>query len=176
MRPDRRFTAEPELRYISRLDTPETHAWRVQYVRGLSKPIQEYFTDAALGGKDAALQAAIRFRDAVVAAHAPPPPPPWAKARRNLKFGDKPEEFVGISLVADARTGRKFCYCWSAQIHLEGKIVRRRWSIRAHGYVGAFRLASKFRNEMTGQPFCETPPAAPDEFWEWAALEGIGVS
>ena len=175
MKKDQRLKAPPRLRYICRLESAKTRAWRVQYVRGLKVPIQLYFTDASYGGKAQALEAAIEFRDAVVAFHSPAPTPAHVQARRNLKFKDKPEQHVGISLLRQVRKGGTVSYTWSAKVKLDGLNFHRSWSVRTHGYTKGFQNASRYRNKMTGQPVCQTPPPPPAHLLEWARIQGIFI-
>lgn len=175
MSPDKRLKAPPELRHITRVEGKKSHAWRVLYVKGLASPIQTYFTDAAYGGKDAALAEAIRFRDQVLKLHHPPAPPPGTRARRNLRFKEKGEPFVGISLSKQIRQNGSVAYAWQAKAVEDGRHVHRSWSIRAHGYTRGFLNASRFRHELTGQPLCMVPPPPPDELLQWARSNGISL-
>jgi len=161
---DSRFSQAPPLRYITRSD--EQRYWRVQYTRGLPKPIQVYFGDATYGGKEAALIEAQRFRDQVVAIHSPHMP---HNERRNKKYKDKEEPHVGITLYDDCRKGRSRTFSWRAA-YMEGqRSLRRSWSIRKHGYEEAFRLASEFRHRMTGQPLGTCPPP-PESLLRWLEI------
>lgn len=164
---DRRYTRPAALRYITRSDSKRY--WRVQFVRGLTRAIQVYFTDAAYGGGDPALQEAQKFRDQVVKIHSPDVP---SQRRRNMKHMAKSEAYVGIRLREDKRKGRNRNFAWFAA-YMEGATERRRsWSIRKHGYQQAFRLASEFRHKMTGQPIGPCPPAPP-HIVRWLAEEGV---
>ncbi|CAM5531254.1 hypothetical protein TMEC54S_00261 [Thauera mechernichensis] len=161
---DRRYRNPEEQRYICRLETSKS--WRVQYVRGLEKPIQLYFSDRNYGSKEEALAAAKAFRDQVVAIHAPKAPKPQ---RRNLKYMNKDQTQVGITLRKDFRSGRSPAYAWSAEYMRGSKPVRRTWSIRRHGYEKAYQLASAWRHEMTGQRMGQCPPPSQDVV-QWAKL------
>lgn len=159
---DRRYRDNQDLRYIFRFERFKT--WRVQYVRGLPSPIQVYFADNAYGSTENALRAAQQFRDELVAKHGHAP---GTSSRRNLRHLDKPEEQVGIMLFEDARPGRQPVYAWRAHYMAGDKVIRRSWSIRKYGYVEAYRRASAFRHERTGQPQGDCPPI-PQMLVTWA--------
>ena len=154
---DSRFTQPQPLRYITRSETERY--WRVQYARGLTKPIQVYFGDATYGGREAALVEAQAFRDQVVALHRPDV---LTTQRRNLKHKEKTAPYVGITLHADRRKGGAVYFSWRAG-YMDGAHERSRsWSVLTHGYEEAFRLASEFRHKMTGQPVGDCPPPPPE--------------
>lgn len=164
-----RLRRPPEMRYISRFEAAGSKSWRVQYVRGRDKALQVYFSDSAYGGAEAALDAAKRFRDDLLAEQAPKPPRVKNPvARRNLRHQEKTEEMVGISLKRDCRPTGTVFYAWTARARIQGMNVERSWSVLKHGYHGGYRKAAQYREKLTGQPAVYEPPAPSDELRRWA--------
>jgi len=154
---DGRFTQSPSLRYITRSDTERY--WRVQYARGLAKPISVYFGDATYGGREEALAEAQRFRDQVVAQQNGEA---LREQRRNVRHKDKTAPYVGINLHVDRKRGRAIYLSWRASYMERDQPRSRSWSVIKYGYEEAFRLASEYRHRMTGQPIGVCPPLSPE--------------
>lgn len=159
------------MRYVTRLAA--ARSWRVLFTRGLKTPIRVYFGDAAYGGTEAALVEAKRFRDQVIAIHLPATAQkPRAGVSRNHQFRDKPSELVGVSFRKELRCGRYVAYLWEARVSINGHQAHRSWSVRKHGYTGAFELACAYRRSMTGQP-AGTMPDPPKDFVLWAKVNNV---
>ncbi|MGE4340647.1 MAG: hypothetical protein AB7E55_32560 [Pigmentiphaga sp.] len=163
------------MRYITRIETTRSKAWRVLFVRGLSRGIQVYFNDSHYpGGRDDALKDAKAFRDQVVALHEPQKTVPNAKTRGNLKYKEKPAELVGLTLHQDTRKYRNN-YLWRATVVLDGVQVKRNWSVMKYGYQTAFRKARDYRVKLTGQPIAEEAPPPPEDLVLWARVRGVSL-
>ncbi len=121
----------------------KTHCWRVE-IRRQSRTYRRSFSDGRYGGRANALQAALAYRDQVVAAH-----PRLARStycaivRTNNRSG-----ISGLTRVdrveLSGRPQRKLY--WEAQVPLgQGCAQHRRFSIRKYGEEGAYQRALAVR-------------------------------
>ena len=96
----------------------------------------------------------------------PPLMPDWVKqwllATGNPKRGRR----VGVSLISN--NGQ---ICWEAIWSVAGHRKRKYWSIRKHGYAGAWALAVEERARHDGLPTPDAPPPMPEWVKQWLLLQ-----
>lgn len=119
-----------------------THGWQVRLCRG-GKRLSKFFSDRRCGGPDAALQAAITFRDQLLK-RLPQPQRAGAAGkltRRNVSG------VVGVSRIV-VRSGSASYEFWQATWSPSPGVRKRvKFSIRRYGDERAFELACEARRE-----------------------------
>lgn len=145
--------SKPESSFgISRLDQPSvgTHGWQVRLQR---KGVRHgrFFSDAAWGGREAALEKARRYRDRLLAhgertgGRALSPRSHTGPASRNRSG------VVGVTRIVQRSAGGTEYHFWQASwTSAEGRRETIRYSVLKHGDREAFRLACRARREAGG--------------------------
>lgn len=144
-----RSVARHRLHHIHRIDhaPKRTHAWLVQ-VQCRGEITIRSFTDGRYGSKRAALQAAIRFRDAVLNSARDKSYQFW---RRNRKRRNNTSGIVGVGRYVSRERGRRgFIERVSWQAFWDGPVGRRhsrKFSVNLHGERRARELARRARTD-----------------------------
>lgn len=147
----RKGPAKPKprrLHHIRRLDTPKhLHAWVVQAKRHGETSVRRHFSDSRYGGKQAALLAAIRFRDTVLTEMRRR----YWLWRRHRPRNNNTSGTIGIGRYVSHKTvkGRVYKYAaWQAFWNdVDSKRHLREFSVGRHGEDGAKALARRTRAE-----------------------------
>lgn len=138
-------------RYILRHTAAGFNGWRVCiYALG----IQEYFGRSVYGSVHAA------YRSALGHVHRTFPNGPPGPRTHAGHVSKQPGVPVGVSLVIDRRRARphiNWVACW---ISAQGGQTKKRFSVHAHGWPGAFWLACEERRRRAGA--LSTVPVCPD--------------
>lgn len=138
-------------RYILRHTAGGFNGWRVCiYALG----IQEYFGRSVYGSIHAAYRSALWH---VHRTFPNGPPGPRTHAGHVTKQPGIP---VGVSLVMDQRRARPHIYWCASWVSAQGRQIKKRFSVRLHGWPGAFRLACEERQRHAGP--LSTSPICPD--------------
>ena len=141
--------ARHRLHHIHRIDhaPKRTHAWLVQVQRRGEITIRS-FTDGRYGGKRAALEAAIRFRDAALNSARDKGYQLW---RRNRKRRNNTSGIVGVGRYVNRERGRRGLIervSWQAFWDgPDGRRHSRKFSVNLHGERHARELARRARAE-----------------------------
>ncbi len=131
-------------RNVYRVDLYSTHAWVVVVVRR-RKRLVHYFSDRAHGGKAAALEKALRYRDELVASL--PPPMRFKRTLSTNKTG-----VVGVHLEEQPQpTGHVIRYYTATWMELSGKRMTVRFLVSRYGKREARRRAIKARREAVAR-------------------------
>ena len=139
----------PRHHHLQRIDNARTHthAWRVQGQRR-HRIMIEHFSDGVYGGKQKALKAALRWRDAMLKQLHDRRHGLW---RRNRKRRNNTSGIVGVGrYVSRERHGRSVTERISWQAFWEGSDGRRhgrKFSISRHGEQKAKRFAVEARRQ-----------------------------
>lgn len=139
--------AHHRLHHIHRIDhaPKRTHAWLVQVQRRGEITIRS-FTDGRYGGKRAALEAAIRFRDAALSSGRDKGYQLW---RRNRKRRNNTSGIVGVGRYVNhehRRQGIVERISWQAFWDgPDGRRHSRKFSVNLHGERRAKELARRAR-------------------------------
>lgn len=147
-RPDR-TAATGRLHHIRRIDHAQkrTHAWIVQVQRRGEITIRR-FSDGRHGGRQKALEAAIRFRDATLSQLHDARYPVW---RRNRKRRNNTSGIVGVGRYVSREQGRRGIVervSWQAFWDgPDGRRHTRKFSVNLHGERRARDLAPRAREE-----------------------------
>lgn len=116
-------------KHISRVKTGNTDGWQVRLMRH-RQAHSKFFSLRKHDSEEAALAAAIQYRDALLEI-APPPAPSAATVSKSVDVGvryDKKED------------------SWQAQwVNGEGKRTNRRFSVKKHGALRAKQMAQMAR-------------------------------
>ena len=135
------------LHHIHRIDhaPKRTHTWLVQVQRRGEITIRS-FTDGRYGGKRAALQAAIRFRDAALNGARDKNYQLW---RRNRKRRNNTSGIVGVGRYVSRERGRRGIIeriSWQAFWDgPDGRRHSRKFSVNLHGERRARELSRRAR-------------------------------
>lgn len=130
-------------RGISRMNYESTkNGWLVRYTtEGVT--FNKLFSDSNYGSSEASLAAAEKFFDEIRTLF---PPPTWEEFIK--KMGVDPESgVVGVGRRRH-RHKDKYYYFWEARASLDGKEVKRRFSVAKYGEEEAKRLAIATRKAM----------------------------
>ena len=164
-------TPETELRYITRM--PD-NLWRVWITYGKKDFEQIYFSDKKYSGKKKALDAAILYRDRVLAEHKIPvriyTGNGFCVKHKNNKSGE-----IGITLDVDDR-GNPTRVRWTTRNMVNGKQRTFARSIRKYGYIGSWQLVAGIRRAHTKMDVAETPPSPPGWLKRWAKKYNVNLS
>lgn len=139
--------AHHRLHHIHRIDhaPKRTHAWLVQVQRRGEITIRS-FTDGRYSGKRAALEAAIRFRDAALNSGRDKGYQLW---RRNRKRRNNTSGIVGVGRYVNREHGRQRIIeriSWQAFWDgPDGRRHSRKFSVNLHGERRAKELARRAR-------------------------------
>ena len=138
------------MRYIQRIDSRH-HSWKVA-LRRMNVSMYKYFTDAIYGGTSQALEAAIAWRDEVVAKHASARYAIWRRERVHPtnKTG-LVGVYRGVSVKKRGDRVYKFCYWQGYWTGIDGKSHSRMFSIKKYGEEEAKELACRTRREGMAQ-------------------------
>lgn len=135
---------------------------------------QGYFSDAKLGGKDKALEAALEWRDRLVKKHGIPlrcyGGNGWCVKNKRNTSGE-----VGINLLLDDPVAPTRV-SWAVKMMVNGRARHISRSIRKFGYRGAWKVVAKIREKHTGQPVATEPPRPALWLKQWAADRGLDLS
>ena len=102
---------------------------------------------------------------------APPPMPKWVEEWLSLRSNTSGR--TGVFLVRrSSRAGWKMFVGWAATWHSAGKPHTKQWSVRKHGYAGAWRLAVEERARHDNLPSPTEPPPMPRWVEEWLSSAG----
>lgn len=134
--------------HIARIDQEDNRnfCWKLAIQRN-NKQVVEYFTDGRYGGKAAALRAAKKRRDELLAVAPPPLPVKNRKTVRN-KTGK-----VGVRFCEEADERKTNSYQYSYYVAfwtgINGKHLTIRFSTNKYGKRKAFALACIARDHET---------------------------
>ena len=161
---------DPELRFITR--HPSYAGWRLAVQFGSLKLPQEYFGDAYLGGKEAALATAKLRRDRLVVEHRIPMRNYDGNGYCVINCNNK-SGVTGINLAVDnpknpTRVG------WSVSVQQNGKAKKAYRSIIKYGYAGAWQFCAAIRERHTGLKSTTVPPP-PEWLIAWATSRGATI-
>ena len=134
---------------LTRIDhgRSRTHAWHVTITRQ-RRTFSRYFSDGVCGGKRAALKAALRYRDEVIAQHAPLSRRDYANVKRRNNRSGVPG--VCKSAKPRSRFGKRVLeWFWIGYWTPEpgGAYWRKSFSAKKYGEKGAVRLAVAARRQ-----------------------------
>lgn len=164
----------PKYKNVFRIETGNTQGWQVRIERR-KRSNSKLFSDRVYGGTDAALKAALKWRDAMLEV-LPPSPSGAAHLRtpRNKRRAAQALNRTGVIGIGFSmhtqRSGRKTpyvgCY-WKNPV--TGKREASSFSVNKHGLRKALRLACRRLREGRG----ETPTDAQIEYMVGKALPRI---
>ncbi len=138
---------------ITRLDQPEvnTHGWQVRLQR---KGVRfgRFFSDSAWGGREAALERAIQFRDKLTARLARQGADQLASpGSHTLPASRNQSGAVGVArIVQRSAKGVEYLFWQASWTTPEGKRVTVRYSVLRYGEEEALYLACEARRRATG--------------------------
>lgn len=158
------------LRFITRM--PDK-LWRVWVTFGTDDYGQHYFGDAAYGGKNSALRNALAFRDKLLRENKIPVREyngnGWCVKHSRNTSGD-----VGVCL-SKKPAENPYYVAWTVRNVVDGQQKNKSWSIKKHGYAGAWLKAAQARSKHTSQPHSNEPPPPPDWVIAWARDRDIDL-
>lgn len=132
---------------ISRIDSGSTHGWFVRGYRN-GRTYSRLFSDGKCGGGEAALEAALEFRDKLYAKLDDIPRQPRAR-RVVLHDARNSTGVLGVCRTAKKSPNGKVNECYSVSWRPEpGKQKCTSFSIRKYGEKKAFQLAVAHRKKM----------------------------
>jgi hypothetical protein len=139
--------ATVNLRWIHRVDNllTHTHCWKVQ-VKRRNACMHKYFSDNVYGSKDAALEAAIVYRNSFIQDVSGVDYLLWL---RNINRPNNTSGIIGVArYVARSKKSQYECPYWQAfWKDADGKRRSRTFTIRQYGEEGAKERACEARRE-----------------------------
>jgi len=139
----------PKTRFVARLDSDKNAGWQLRLPkRHPQGPLTHYFADAAYGGSDKALAAAIAMRDRMFAS-AGLPVESYDRSQPNKKRVNDGLP-LGISFGDRKHRVRLARFQWIAFGSRDGKQLKKVFAVKMTGFEQALDLAVQWRFELTG--------------------------
>jgi hypothetical protein len=141
------------MRHVSKVTSAHKDYWLVKFAKipqGSDYIPTKTFAFIKYGGEDAALKAALDYRNAMYAKY----PDLTVQGHRRAK---------GLCFNRNSKTN---VITWTALANVGGKLTNTNFSVLEHGYIGAYQMARALRLSYTkAQP--DSIPEQPPEPPEW---------
>ena len=146
---------------ISRIDSHNTHGWFVRIYRN-GETISKLFSDNRYDGADAALKAALNYKERLAAKY---PPPLTGSFRTRPQKNNNTTGVAGVSeTFMRSRSGEKIP-CFTVSWRPRPNVSRtKKFSIIKYGRERAFEMAIAFRKKKEAEMLKDgQPPSSTDQ-------------